>query len=394
MANVGDTYTPPAGAGQGNIDQMTREVISGFKGLPQMKQNLGETLLSQDPMTGPLAEDRGKLVQQLFDYDKNLNTKYSDPSSPYYVEDPSVRTAQAGEAKNALWGSLANTNALLAARRQVLGNQVDQGVEAYKYGLDAREKELQYALERQKLGTSGAGQKQQQIMALAAELQTAQADPTLLDRVMKKYTVMGLSPEEVMQTYTIQKGPTGMSSLEISQKYGTKYDDNMSIAERYSTEAKQGSNALASLFQASGYNPQTGNFSMAKEGSFLGMPGNVGGIVNKLAAWGGVNKQAEGFQAARNLAKPLVLAALAKSAVGGINSPTLQKEADTYLPDMTDSSSEMASKFARLQELLTQREQMFGNTASTPVNSGMAVNPNSIMGPTAQPTGSIFVRGK
>jgi len=403
---VGDTYTPEGGGAQANIDQMTQSVVSGFKGLPQFKQNLGETLLAQDPMTGPLADERGKLIQQLFDYDKNLNTKYSDPTSPYYVEDPTIRTTQQGEAKNALWGSLGNTNALLAARRQVLGSQVEQGVEAYKYGLEAQEKQLQYALEQQKLGASGSNQKQNQIMALATELQTAQADPTLLDRVMKKYTVMGLTPDEVLSTYQIQKGGVGMSALELAQKYGTKFDESMSLAERQAAEAQFGQTALTDLFKSAGYDQKTGQFAVARGGS-------IPGAIAQLQANMNVNSTYENFNSARAAAKTIVMQALSKSALGGVSNVNIQKEADKYLPDYADSSQEMANKFNRIAMLLSGRSDIFGNTASAgsmyagaknktisapysinqPV-SGLSVNPTGITGPTAEPTSSIFVRGR
>lgn len=406
MANVGDTYTPEGGAGQGNIDQMTQAVISGFKGLPQMRQNLGETLLAQDPVTGPLADERGKLIQQLFDYDKTLNTKYSDPASPYYVEDPTVRTSQQGEAKNALWGALGNTNALLAARRAVLGSQVEQGVEAYKYGLEAQEKQLQYELERQKLGASGSNQKQNQVLSLATELQMAQADPTLLDRMMKKYTVMGLTPDEVLSTYTIQKGPAGLSALELATKYGTKFDESMSLAERQAAEAQFGQKALSDLFQSAGYDQKTGEFAVAKHGL-------IGGSLAQLQANLNINPTYENFNAARAAAKTIIMQALSKSALGGVSNVNIQKEADKYLPDYSDSSSEMTNKFNRIAMLLSGRSDIFGNTASAgsmyagaknksisapysinqPV-TGLSVNPTGITGPTAQPTSSIFVRGR
>lgn len=142
MAQPGQTYTPNTGALQGRINQLTQQVSSGFKGMPQVRQDMGNQLLDTEGSLPVMAQDRGAMLEKLFNADQAMSSRFANPESPDFIENPMARNTGTEQYTNTLWGSLGALNTTISARKQILGDTITRGMEVYKAGLEAQQIEL------------------------------------------------------------------------------------------------------------------------------------------------------------------------------------------------------------------------------------------------------------
>jgi len=150
MDPLGKTYTGDKGAIQSNIDSLTSQVTSGIKGSPAVQQQMGESILGADQGMQTLGDQRGQLIQDLFNADKEMSAKYSNPApeNPMYIENPMAREAAVGRNQNTVWGALGSLNTTISARKSLLGDALTRGMALYQSGLDAKKLELDHEYKR------------------------------------------------------------------------------------------------------------------------------------------------------------------------------------------------------------------------------------------------------
>jgi len=141
--DTGQTYTGDAGAMMKRIQDLTGKVTSEIQGAPAARQQMGEATLQQEGVVPPLAQERGALIQQLFEADKKMAQRYGTTGAPTYIANPLERERAMTENTAPLYGALANVNTLIGARSQVLGDAMERGMQIYQAGLEAKKLELE-----------------------------------------------------------------------------------------------------------------------------------------------------------------------------------------------------------------------------------------------------------
>jgi len=139
---VGDTYTSDQGPLQDRITNLQGQITSQIQGAPAARQNMGEQLMASEGSITPLAQDRGKMIEMMFNADKDLAQKYTTQGSQYQIENPMAREAAISGAENTMWGAVASLNTQIGARKAVLGDVVDRGMKIYEAGLQSKQMEL------------------------------------------------------------------------------------------------------------------------------------------------------------------------------------------------------------------------------------------------------------
>jgi len=143
------TYTSDAGALQDRIDSITRAVQQGYKDVPNVQKSLADAVSQNEGAVAPLVSDRSGLVQQLFDSDRNLASKYATPGNESYIENPMARESAYAGREGALYGGIDKLNGLIQLRQALLGNAIQRGIELHKAGVAAQEAELNNLLRQQ-----------------------------------------------------------------------------------------------------------------------------------------------------------------------------------------------------------------------------------------------------
>jgi len=145
MNPTAQTYTTPPAQGGVQADQiqnMADQIAQGYKNVPTVQQSMATAAAAADNVTAPVAQDRGALIDQLFQHDQELNKRYSDPSSDMYMLNPLDRERAINGATTPTWGAISDLSALLGQRRAAVGNTVDKGMQAYNAGLQGQKMNL------------------------------------------------------------------------------------------------------------------------------------------------------------------------------------------------------------------------------------------------------------
>lgn len=249
---VGDTYTSPAGAIQDNYTQKAREYTSMIRGAPQVKQLMGEQILQGEGMIKPLADEKSKLIEQLFNADTNIAAEYANPKSETYIENPTARYQAVAPAKASMWGSLAGIDTLIGTRQKVLGDALDRGMEMYKAGLDAKALEMDYAAKMQGIGApnrlNASEMKMQAKEQLQMDLLDAPDDEEqALNSLMRKYKPY-LTADEILDAYSTERGmPQALTVADLQSRYRIKVPNTIAEAQEEFKNAKLALDAVKQL---------------------------------------------------------------------------------------------------------------------------------------------------
>ena len=151
IPTVSDTYTGAGGPTQDTYDKLAASYASQIRGAPQVKQQLGGEMMANEGSIEPLADERAKMIEKLYTADKDLGAQYSAPTSGSYIESPLAAQQAISGAEAPMWRGIEKFNTIIGARKQVLGDALQRGMEIYQTGLEAKKVELdnmQKTLER------------------------------------------------------------------------------------------------------------------------------------------------------------------------------------------------------------------------------------------------------
>lgn len=144
MPDLGQTYTGDRGAIQKKLDDLGASYSTSVKNAPVQQQQTGENMMANEGVIQPLAQDRGKLIQQLMEADQGLAQKYGTQGEAGYIEDPMARDRAMSAATAPTYGALSAVNTLIGSRQKVLGDAMDRGMQMYESGLKAKELEINH----------------------------------------------------------------------------------------------------------------------------------------------------------------------------------------------------------------------------------------------------------
>jgi hypothetical protein len=170
IPTVSDTYTGAGGPTQDTYDKLAASYASQIRGAPQVKQQLGADLMANEGSIEPLADERAKMIEKLYSADKDLGAQYSAPTSSSYIESPLAAQQAISGAEAPMWRGIEKLNTVIGARKQVLGDALQRGMEIYQTGLEAKKVELdnmQKTLER--LNAKALAESQMAAQAAAQE---------------------------------------------------------------------------------------------------------------------------------------------------------------------------------------------------------------------------------
>jgi hypothetical protein len=139
---VATPYTGAGGVTQDMYDKLASSYTSQVRGAPQVKQQLGEEMMASEGSIEPLAEERSKMIEQLYSADKDLGARYQAPTSEMYIESPLAAQQAISGAEAPMWKGIEKYNTIIGARKAVLGDALNRGMELYNAGLKAKEIEL------------------------------------------------------------------------------------------------------------------------------------------------------------------------------------------------------------------------------------------------------------
>jgi len=144
MADIGQTYTDPAGPLQQQINDLTNQVTTSINNAPQVRQSIGQAIQNTQTAYQPEADERAALVKQLFDHDQNLASRYSNnaPTNNMYIENPLAQEVAIRGAEAPLYGSIDRRNANLSLLKSLFGDAISRGMELYNTGIQAKQTEL------------------------------------------------------------------------------------------------------------------------------------------------------------------------------------------------------------------------------------------------------------
>jgi hypothetical protein len=142
MAQVGDTYTDPAGALQTNINNLTAEVTSRINQAPQVQKSIGQAIQNTPTAYQPEATERGDLVKLLFQHDKELGARYSDPNNSMYIENPAARDAATYAPEAPVLGAINTRNANLSLLRSLFGDAISRAMGLYAAETESKQTQL------------------------------------------------------------------------------------------------------------------------------------------------------------------------------------------------------------------------------------------------------------
>jgi len=276
VPTVSDTYTGDEGALMARQKSLTEAIQQGYKQAPTVQQSLASAVESEEGMIGPLAEERGNIVKALFEHDKNLASRYAEPTSPMYIEDPLARERAVAAPESTLWGALSRLNALIGTRKALLGDVISRGMDIYTAGLKAQEAELEnvwkqlerlerkekeeedkrrweaeYALKVAELGKkAGEETEAERKRRITSELAIDVQKGTTLKDAIKKYATE-LSPDDILQVYNIYSpyGPAKETPEELAV-FGVKVGKETAQAQEEKRDTENTIRAFEELRDA------------------------------------------------------------------------------------------------------------------------------------------------
>lgn len=139
---VATPYTSEQGANQDRLTTLANEIQKGYSDLPSMKTQIAQEVSSQEGLLKPLQEDKGKLIQQLFEHDKNYANTYASPTSAQFIENPMARSAGQTASSAPIWGAISNLQSDITSRRAILGDAITNAIEARKAELVGKKTQL------------------------------------------------------------------------------------------------------------------------------------------------------------------------------------------------------------------------------------------------------------
>lgn len=325
---TGRTYTDPRGPIFSRIQDLSSKVATDVKNAPVQQQQMGEQLMQNEGVLGSLSGERGKLVQQLLNADVALAEKYARPESPTYIEDPMARQRGVTGMKSALWGGLADVDALLSARKEVLGDAMEKGMQIYNAGIQATQlerddawKQLEYL---DKLSGSGVDDE--------------------LDKLLTPNEAIALG---VPYGTTRRGAMGGFGSTETQRGLQTKYQ------------------SLESTFKS------------IEEGSKNSMLGYNRGrlMIKQLEAVGPIGQRQSELADYHNFSTAMVstIARAIAGETGPLNEQDIAR-AGQLVPQITDNEYQRAAKLARLREYIDNfGKQAYGEAQYASIKGGGGV---------------------
>lgn len=247
---VSNTYTPAGGPTMGKYQQLAQQYSSAIKGAPALKQAVGETMMATEGAIEPMADERARMVEQLYKADKDLAVRYQSPESSMYIESPLAAQQAISGATAPMWGGIEKMNTMIGSRQKVLGDALSKGMEIHKAGLDAMGTELDNMYKMLALSQSGTKEstteKKERIKdELGYDISTGEKDPNLLQNMMKKYRGV-LAPNEIIEIYNVNSpfGPAKETVAELVSAYGFRPPTSVAKAQDQYSKAKM---ALAEI---------------------------------------------------------------------------------------------------------------------------------------------------
>jgi hypothetical protein len=135
------------------------------RAIPGLKQNLQNTIQSQDPVIPGLRDSYHAQLDQLAQMDQKLAGVYGDPKSSLYIEHAGARDKAIGGARDPGYKAASNIASNAKSRQSEIDNEVSQAVQLFQQLASVQTKEEALAKKAQKAATNGVKKSLQQKVA-------------------------------------------------------------------------------------------------------------------------------------------------------------------------------------------------------------------------------------
>lgn len=191
--------------------------------LPGHEEGLRQEIYGREQILPKLRQQKDAGIMALWEADKRLAERYSQPGGEMFIQDPYKREAVVGGQYGGILEGLNAATRLAESREDVLGDILERGVKIYELGLTAKEKEyqmlqneLQNILKMAEISDRAGGRAKPEdlIPGLSADVMGGMN----LKTTIQKYTMQGLDPSTIYSLYNIYTpyGPAKESSAQLA----------------------------------------------------------------------------------------------------------------------------------------------------------------------------------
>lgn len=234
--------------------------------------------IASDPTITPARNAATDALKELFAYDQQAASRYGDPNSSMFIEDPYARFKVTSASRADIGSRFANSLNILDERKTALGNVIDKALKLYDLGTKAAQDDFSNSLELLKQSEVQRHnlelEKQYGVGNTSTERQTSNLKNLATDDVKK-----GLTLSDLVKTYggdlTL---PDLLDIYDSNTIYGKRKESNAQVAAMY-TNAKKG---LSEVDPFAGMTAQQKQNALVAVQPYATMVGQLEDFKNKL----------------------------------------------------------------------------------------------------------------
>jgi len=140
--NFLEKYTGELGPLEDKISGLTGTIKQSYANLPAITQALRTSLAERDKNLGGFEAEADKKIRELYDVDREYASRYANPESSMYIENPMKRQEISSGQKGDIRKQLGDVYSSMTTVQNKMGSALEKGMEIYKAGLQAQEFEL------------------------------------------------------------------------------------------------------------------------------------------------------------------------------------------------------------------------------------------------------------